>query len=285
MSFDALETSRYGGKPYELFRFTMGAQSWQYTSGEISRTHPTHGIFAPEVIDHTEVTYSGESSSGTITVNLPISNAVAALFVSFIPPDPVWLTIFAGHDGDAEIVTRFRGKIAKAEFSKNCALTILPEASSIRKKIPSMVYQQPCNRMLYSASCGASLTGNQWSFEVANVSADGLTVGVNPGAGASAAYVAYWQTAYSPTADADGPPSLAWGYMVSADGHRMMIGQHTNWYTMVLKAAVPGLNAGDVVTVVRGCRRTTRHCKHFGRLQVFNGFDQFPSKNPFNGVL
>jgi len=285
MSFDAMETSRYGGKPYELFRFTMGITSWQYTSGETSRTHPTHGVFAPEVIDHSEVTYSSEASSGTITVNLPKSNPVAAQFISFSPPDPVWLTIFAGHDGDAEIVTRFRGKVAKAEFPRECTLTILPESASIRKKIPSMVYQQPCNRMLYSASCGATTTGNLWTLKVGALSGDGLTITVDQAATESTAYVAYWQTQWSANADTNGPPSLAWGYMVSPTSQRMMIGRHPAWNQIVLKAPIPGVAVGTVVTVVRGCRRTTKHCKHFGRLQSFNGFDQFPSKNPFDGVL
>ena len=285
MSFDGLQTSRYLGEPYELYRFVSGTIVWQITSGEVERTHPTHGLFTPEVVHRTEIAQHQETNAGEIQVMLPLSSSIAQEFIVGVPANPIWLTIFAGHDGDSEIVTRFRGEVAKATFEEECTLVVQPETVALRKKVPGPVYQQACNRVLYSPDCGANMAANSWTVKVLSVAADGVTVSVDTGAPESAAYVAYWGTNWSASADTAGPPSLAWGFAQDADGHRMMIGSHPSANAFVLKTRLYGLAAGSVLTVVRGCRRTVKHCFFHGRLTNFMGFDRFPAKNPFSGVV
>lgn len=285
MSFDTLESSTYLGEPYELYRVTSGTRVWQITSGDIERTHSLHGVFTPEVVDRTEIAQHQETNAGEIQVHLPLSSAIAQEFIATMPSAPYWITIFAGHDGDSEIITVFRGMVAKAVFGDECTLTVQPESSAVRKKVPGPVYQLACNRVLYSSGCGASMEENLWTVKVGSIAADGVTIGVDTGASESAVFVSYWASHWSSSLDADGPPSLAWGFAQTASGLRMMIGTHPSANTFVLKARIYGLAVGDVLTVYRGCRRSIKHCRHFGRLSRFMGFDKFPSKNPFNGVI
>jgi hypothetical protein len=261
----------------------MGTKTWKLTSGEVERTHPLYGVFMPEVVDRSEISQNQESSSGDISVYLPLTTEVAQEFVAYAPPEPIWLTIFAGHDGDSEILSRYRGKVAKAEFGDDCKLIVVSEKAAIRKKIPGPVYQKMCNRLLYSAGCGASETGNSWDIVVASVAADGVTITVNEAL--SPAYATYWGGHWLSSGDNQNEPRLSWGFALDADGHRMMIASHPDVDTFVLKARMVGLTTGSTLHVVRGCRRNVKHCNFFGRLDRFSGFDFFPSKNPFEGTL
>lgn len=285
MSYDALQRSRYSGKPFELYRFTMGTTVWQVTSSEEIRTHPVHGLFTPEAISRSDISMNQETSSGELEINLPLTSAIAQEFIVTVPPLPIWITLFAGHDGDAEVITMFRGVIAKATFEEDCRLLAQPETAALRRKIPGPVYQTMCNRVLYSPDCGANSSAHSWTVKVGSIAADGVTVTVNAGATESAAYAAYWAANWSASADTAGPPSLAWGFTQDAEGHRMMIALHPSANVFVLKSRMYGLAVGDVITVFRGCRRTIKHCRAFGRQSSFMGFDIFPSKNPFNGVV
>lgn len=284
MSFDSKESSTAGGAPFELFKFTMGTRAWCFTSGEEERTYMTQ-IYVPETIDRSEISHNQETSSGSIEVTLPLESSLAAEFISFAPPEPMWLTIYAGHDDDSEIIRRYYGKVAQAKFGDVCTLTVQPQTVAVKKKIPGMVYQQNCNRMHYSAACGASEIApggiaNEWSVKVGSIS--GLRITIDAGAAENAAFVAYWQP-IDVTNDTV-IPTLSWGKAEDSDGRRMMIARHVSWNTFDLMAPLVGMAVGDIIVVTRGCRRTLKHCAFYGRTASFMGFDIMPASNPFQGV-
>lgn len=280
MSFDALESSTAGGRPYELYKFTSGTRAWYITSGDTVRTHMGQ-TYAPDTIDRDDIELNQETTSGTIEVRLPLSSELAKEFIPYLPPEPMWLTIFAGHDGDSDVIVRRKGRVVDAKFGDVCKLTVAPQTVAVRKKIPPAVYQQSCNRIHYSPACGAGTLGNSWSAKIGSI--DGLEITVDLAASESALYNAAWEF-YWPREEAE-YPRLAYGYMVSPDGRRMMISRHIDLGVFEIKAPVPGLAVGDVVQVFRGCRRTFDHCKFYSRTGQFLGFDIMPQKNPFQGVL
>lgn len=282
MSFDSKEASIYGAEPLELYRFTKGIEVYTYTSGDTEITYNAE-VYAPLPIDRSEIEQNRELESTQIEISIPIDSVLSQEFISYAPTDPIWLTVYAGHHNEAEVVTRFVGKVEQAEFTDVCKLKVRSSISAMRRKIPVATYQQACNRVHYSTACGANSAIHHWEFKVGAIAADGVTIDANQVAAESATFVAYWNSYWTAEPNAY-PPTLAWGYMLTAQGHRMMIGLHPSKFRIVVKARIPSLAVGDIVTVYRGCRRTLQHCSFYGRDAVYLGFDKMPSKNPFNGV-
>lgn len=288
MSFDALETSVYGSAPFDLYKFTMGDQAWYLTDGDEARVYQTQ-TYAPTAIKCTEIEQNRETNSGQIEVTIPLESELVAEFIAFVPPSPMWLTIYSGHDGDSEINVRFKGLVVQAKFDSECTIFIKPQLAAIRKKIPAPVYQQSCNRMHYSPQCGATEAsgafGSSWTLPVSAIS--GLDVTLDMAFG-SDAYIYWWNTflGYSlmPSTKLT-TPSLAWGMLQAPSGQRMMIAAHDTYNVVTLKAPVVGLQVGDTVKVVRGCRRTLANCAFYGRTASFMAADVMPKKNPFTGIL
>ena len=126
---------------------------------------------------------------------------------------------------------------------------------------------------------------NEWQIKIDEVTGEygGPVVTVDLLADESDAFVSeFGTTAFSQKEDLQ--PRLSYGFLLTASGQRMMIVEHLQPDTFRLKAPVIGLQAGDIVTVVRGCRRHLKHCAFFEQTKNFLGFDLMPSSNPFLGV-
>lgn len=285
MSFNTREASTYSGAPFELFKFSMGSRAWYLTSGEEPRTYMTQ-VYVPEAIDRDDIRLNQETSSGSLGITLPLESSLAKEFISFMPPEPMWVAIYAGHDGDPEVIRRYYGKVAKATFSDVCKLLVQPQTAALKKKIPAMVYQPNCNRMHYSAACGAievSPGGIPNRFHVQVSAISGFQVTIDPGS--SPEFVTAFGAGSGFPGNQETVPTLAWGKVVHDNTNRqMMIARHTTWNVVELMAPLVGLEVGDWVWVVRGCRRTVKHCAFYGRLASYMGFDLMPNTNPFMGV-
>lgn len=262
MSYAARETSTYSGEPFELYLFQSGADSWCLTSGDKARVY-NGKTYTPETMERTEIDQNQEAKSGEITVTLPRTHELASRFVSYIPTSPVSLVIFRGHDGEAEVVPNFTGRVAKAEFTDVCKLTVSSEADLLRKRVPCQRYQNQCNWVLFGAGCGVEKVNFCVNGTVASVNGDLVT---------------------SPVFAAKPSGWLAAGYFECGFDFRMIL-SHTG-DTIRLIAGISGLKAGDTFSAYAGCDRTGATCKSkFDNLARFRGFDKIPWKNPFDGGL
>jgi len=154
MTFDAREKSVHAGHPFELYLFQTETQSWHLTSAD--RAIIFNGqSYQPEAIHRTATSQGQELKSGSITVTVPKTHAIAQLFVSFIPATPLSLVIFRGHEGEpeSEIVTHFTGRVTTAIFGDDCELRVVPEQEVLQKRIPGPKFQKPCNHILYDSGC------------------------------------------------------------------------------------------------------------------------------------
>lgn len=278
MSYDAKENERFLGQPFELYRFTMGTLSWYLTSGDVPRTHETQ-TYAPDTIDRSEILQNGETDSGSIDVEVPLTSALAEEFLTFVPPYPMFLTIFGGHEGDSEIIVKFQGRVAQATFEKTCKMRVNSMLTAIRKKVPGPVYQTRCNRSLYAPGCDVSqvLHTKEGTIIAIDMNQTRLTLG-------GGTFEDYWLTRFP--ADKTLHPTLELGIAQAASGHRMMIAQHTDWNKIILKAPIYGLEVGQTISVSKGCFGTSKHCNAFGNMIRFLGFERMPNKNVFStGIM
>lgn len=264
MSYSAVETSRYSGAPKELYKFTCGVDKFCYTSGDGSETYNTD-VYAPDTIERTQIDQSQEQQAGSIDVTIMRDNAVAALFIPYLPVNPVGLTIYRRHRSDPETVTIFVGKVVTAKFEgSQVVLSCAPASQILQKKIPVNVYQRQCNLALYSTRCGVnkalfSATGN-----VTAVSGYTVTVpGVN-------SHIDGW---------------YAGGWIERSNGDMRFITGHAG-NDITLQAAFLDLTVGELVTVYAGCDRSESTCSlKFGNLVNHLGFARIPTKNPFSGSV
>lgn len=264
MTYSAVETSRYSGAPVELYKFTCGVNKWCITSGDTAVTY-LGDVYTPDVITRSSIDQSQEQGAGGIDVTVLRDNAVAALFIPYLPVQPVGLTIYRKHRSDAEVVTIFVGKVVTVKNTgTESEISCAPASQILQKKIPVNVYQNQCNLALYGTRCGVDKT---LFVENGNVSAiSGYTVTV-------------------PGMNTHGDGWFAGGWIQRVNGDmRFIVSQTGN--DIELQAAFVDLEVGELVSVYPGCDRAESTCNlKFNNLVNHLGFSRIPTKNPFNGSV
>ena len=156
MSYAARTTSTFLGQPFEGYWFSCGTSHWRYASGDVPRVILGQ-TYTPAAIARQEIDQCQELRAGQVKVTLPLDNPVAQLFLAYLPAEPVDLAVYGGQDGDAETVVVFLGRVASAEFSTVCELTVVPESDALKQQLPGLLYQIQCPRVLGGAGCGVDL--------------------------------------------------------------------------------------------------------------------------------
>jgi uncharacterized phage protein (TIGR02218 family) len=268
MSYDSRETSVSGGQPFELYQFQTESRSWYYTSGDVPRTYLGQAYNpSSDSIVRTATAQSSETKGTHVKVTVPKDNAIAQLFVSFIPSTSLFLTVFRGHDGEeeSEMKVAFTGRVLSGNFTTDdkCELDCAPDSELLQKRIASACFQKQCNRMLFDEGCGVDRTRFSTQGTITYVSVDGLTI--------KAAEFA---------SKRDGWWSM--GYIESGYDKRMVVAHSGD--TLTLMNALNGLAVGSIVTVYAGCDGRFSTCQmKFGNGVNFMGWPFIPTRCPFNG--
>jgi len=258
MSHDSAERSTYSGAPWEAYWFSWGAMNCRNTSGDKARTISGQ-TYEPAAIRRTEVSQSQELSSGSIQVEIPVDHPVAKLFVGFLPPQPVSLVIYRGHEGETETVTSYTGMVSSAKFGETCELTVVREQDALKRPVPAVKWQTQCPRQLFSKGCGVSKLAYLTAATIDSVA--GTTVKSSQFAAKPNDYF-----------------RAGW---IEAHGTCMAILSHTG-DTVVLFYPLAGLQPGDVAPVYPGCQGTEDDCENkFNNIPNHLGCARIPSENPF----
>lgn len=262
--YDFYERSDFLGEPVESFRFTQGANAWRFTSADTDQVLST-GTYVREAIVHDALDYSHEDTAGNATVRVPKDNVVASLFKFYIPPTPVFLTIFRKHRADPQTIVIFSGKVVSCSFEgPEAVLLCAPISQSLGKKVPGLVFGSQCKWNLYGVGC----TVNRAPFtDVGTVSGvSGLTV----------------RAAVFVTRPADWYKN---GWVETADGQRRFVVASAG-DAVTLMNPFRSLAVGAAITGFAGCERTETVCTtKFNNLVNHLGFPRVPTRNPFEGSL
>ena len=262
MSYDAIETSGAPSQTFDLYLFDTGSTVYALTNEDAPIAFGGR-TYQPATITRDEIELSQEQNSGQVVVKLPKSHPIATLFIPRLPPVPVTLIIYNGHVGDSEIVPVFIGRVASARYPDLCELTCVTDRDELKRKIPTLLYQPSCPRVLGDAGCGVDLASVTYSGTVGTVSAGGMILDVP--AFASIAH------------------SLTSGYLRRGGDIRFVMAHAGPRVTLM--TAIPGVAPGDTVEGTAGCAKTYGACVSFTNVEKFLGFDMIPKRNPFNGRL
>lgn len=264
MTYDAKETSRHEASPVELYRFTHGSTIYLYTSSDEQQTDGSE-VYDPTVISRSEINQSQEDNAGNIEVSVPRDNAVAALFIPYMPSTPVGLRILRQHrlDIDEEFIVAFVGKVLSCRFESDPSAAVLtcgPISEVFRRTVPGVIYQPQCNHALYSPGCGIDKLAFKVTGTVSAISGDTVT---------STAFGAFANGWFNN------------GWLQKGNDVRWVIDHVGNVVTLM--NPFQNLAVSDSVDAYPGCNRDEATClSKFNNLANHFGFSRIPTKNPFN---
>lgn len=264
IGYTTFETSPFLGDPVEGFEFTMGPDTYRYTSSAPAATFLGQ-TFAPEKIARTAMEFSQEDQAGNITISVPKGNAVAQLFVAFLPPFPVAIIIYRKHRPDDEVHVEFVGKVMSVTFEgAEARMVCAPVRSLLQKKVPGVVFQSQCNHNLYGIGCGVLKAAFKVTGTVVSISGSTLTAVVF------------------------GTKPDGWfnnGWVELAGGERRFIVSHVGTTVELMNRFVT-LTPGTSFDAYPGCDRTETVCREkFNNLPRHLGFARIPTRNPYDGSL
>jgi hypothetical protein len=262
MSYDSIEQSTADGQPWEIYLFETEGVSFRLTSADQTISYLGQD-YVPTTIHRTELEHTHEVISGQIKVYLPPAHAIARLFVPYMPPTPMSITIWGGHYGDSDVIVLFKGQISSSLFTDECELTCSSSLYIMQRQIPKKLQQMNCAHVFGDSRCTMNLElfTTFGTIAAVNATGDQLTV------------VAFGSV----------PHSLKAGYLVRGNDARMIV-DHTG-DVVTLLAPIPGLQVGDSVSGVAGCQHTYGACQAYGNTDNFLGFDLIPTINPFSGSI
>jgi uncharacterized phage protein (TIGR02218 family) len=261
MSFTAYEQSDYDGMPVELYRFSMGANLWLYTSADRVIPKLTEE-YQPVYITRSRLTNTGDYRKATVDITVGGDNPLALIYRSGWLSGTVMLTVFRHHYGDVDFTVIWKGRVinckwqgSTAELTSESASTMLSQASLRRH------YQVGCPHALYGSACGINEASYKVSGTLSVVTATLLTV---PGISA------YGNGYFT-------------GGMLQCNNELRMIVAHSG-DTVTIVDSIASAIVGNTVYLWPGCARTMDSCLNkFNNLDNYGGLPFLPSKNPFSG--
>lgn len=267
MTFDAREQSAQDASPVELYRFAHGSDVWTLTSGDEAFEY-LGDVYQPFELKRSAPQQSNERGRSGVTVSMPKDAAVAALYLRFVPPRPVSLTIFVVHRGDAEIVDFWTGRVRAVEWAGvEARLTCEPNEAQLKRWGLRQLYQSACNLVLYGLRCGVPRSAFKTTTTVAAAIITTTTI-------KAAVYAAF----------DDGWFNGGYIERPDANGDARMIISHVG-DTLVLLAGFEGLQGDERLFAYAGCAHDFATCSgaKFGAYtddgEAFGGCPTIPTRN------
>lgn len=271
-TFDQLERSTEGSRPFEIFKFALGAEEFRFTSAEDDVT-VSGELYEAIPIARGAVAVSPDDRGRTLDVTIPFSNELASRYLQIPPGSRATVTIRRlqrGTDDPSESILAFKGFVKSVAFpdQSTAVLTCLSLEGAATRTIPRFTYSGLCNHVLYDAQC--QVNPANFNLPTALVTAqDGSTITV---AGASGF--------------ADGFFSGGFVRLTSATSEFRLVVKHVgNVLTLLFTFSSPVVN--QTVDVFAGCNHLLNgDCNaKFNNADRFGGFPFVPNRNIFESGL
>jgi hypothetical protein len=268
-TYEDSEVSKHGGKPIELYRFVGTYQNFYYTSGQrvVNFQAPDEDApndYLPLALKRSAFTSTttDDSDGAEITVDLPVSTDLVAIYGFQISPPELVLTIFRGHTA-GEFVQAWKGDVDNVSVVRGTATIRVPSklASALSADFPNVYYQTPCNHTLYDPRCGIDFAA--WSETAAIVGIDGKSITLDT---------------LPPALDGN----LIGGDAILTSGERRMIVAQVD-EVITINYPFAGAEVGGSIVVAAGCDLAwAGDClTRFDNTKRHGGFPFIPPKNIF----
>lgn len=272
MTYETFETSQELSQPVEVYTFTVGATVFRYTSHEIDVTLGVED-YTSITISRTRIEKGASARSSTLTVNVPIDNAVSQLFTPSVPGQRVRVEIERYQRLDTptpEVIKIFDGfihSVAYVKGMKETEFACRPAIATLGRSVPKFKYRAACNHVLYDLGCKVDDTDP--TFRAAGFVVTGVLGNVLTVSGLSGTYADGWF-------DGGQVESL------TTTDFRLIRTHVGNDLTL----SFPFSTTPTTANVFAGCGHSIAVCKSkFDNVLNFGGFPFVPTKNPFQTGL
>lgn len=263
MSFQAYEESVEGGRPIELYHFTIGLEEFFYTSAEDTISYGGD-TYVSRQIKRNAPEQSTEEGRGKLELTMAGDDPVCSRYIGVAPPTPMYVTATRFHRGDLlDGRVLWSGRVISAAFINGaalCKITAVASESVMSRQIPHFKYQSLCNHFLYDDNCTVLAASYRFVGIASDVTGSLVTI-----AGIAADKGAGWAIGGKVVVGVDVRPVLA----QSGD---------------VLTLSMPFASdpTGQTVDVYAGCDHTITTCNSkFANAINYGGYPFVPTKNPF----
>lgn len=269
MTYNLIETSMQDARPIELYEYQRGTQFWRYTSADQNISFDSASYQAVPAMKRSNIEASTERARNALKIEAPRDWDIAEQYRTYPPSEPITLTVREFHDGDAEAVVVWVGRITSVEWEGSKATVIHePVSSSLKRPGLRRLYQRQCPHVLYGTACGVSEEAYAINSTVQTISADGLELSMSGTGEFASQYFA------------GGVARLSLG---SGQFERRMI-TISGSGLIVLGKPFAALAVGLQLRLSPGCDHTLTTCNtKFGNVANYGGFPFIPQKNPFGG--
>ena len=280
MTFAALEADHKTGNPVSLFLFVYGEGAndfYAYTNAEQDITFDDGDEVRGEIvysaipITHGKIESSGTLDKANLSVSMVESASITDL-VRFRPPSAIIsLIIRQGHfnDPDQQFLVKWSGRVLNFAIdgqSNEVTFSCEPIATMLKRNGLRRNYQYACTHPLFGTGCNANKVAA--SHTAAVMGKSGPQIALSP----------TWTTTPPPERFLGG--TAEWSLPDGRKEYRTIIKVESSG-VITLTGSVAGLDPGETVTMVLGCRHTMEDCSAlFNNIQNFGGCPYIPLKNP-----
>jgi len=261
------ENSLDTGAPFFLYEFKQGDSVFHRFTTLRDDFNDGTDVWSAIAITHTDVNHAEELSENTLTLTLPRTTSLEALFFNGAPEDAISFTLKRGHVGETDQVVYWKGRVVSHGSDRNQRLRIECESlfTSLRRSGCRARYTKACRHALYSHGCFVDKASFQTNGTLNSVNGLVLTVG-----GAETQADGYFTA----------------GMIQFPDGSLRFITDHTNDKITIDQRVryLSDVPPPFAVEVFAGCDRTLDTCRDkFNNLDNQGAFKFIPVKNPLGG--
>lgn len=184
MTFDTYESSTEGSQPIETIKFTLGSETFLYTSSEDQQTVSSL-VYEPIPIIRGSISQTPEDRDNIVDFTVDGNNPFARKYISVVPGNRASVTVqrLQRSDVGIEVVTLFEGFISSVKFEQDGLVAKIAAqsiAAATSRSIPRYTYQGLCNHVLYDSLCQVDDTDAAFRYTgtVLTVTDSSITVAV-----------------------------------------------------------------------------------------------------------
>lgn len=166
MAFDALERSRWGGQPIQLFIFQRQGTLWRFANSARDELLGGETFLGNSNITRGALRDSTEALKNNLEIVIPYlvdptsaefpnTQELGNLWRPYPPSDRVYVTCLTKHRGDDVAVIEWTGRVVSPKFTgTTLELTCEPTRSNGRRTGVQKRFQRDCWKTLYSQGLG-----------------------------------------------------------------------------------------------------------------------------------
>jgi len=243
----------------EVYRFELNGEVRRFTSADAALEYAGETYEPLDGLHRDDLEQTGESARSSLVVEMPATAFPASLFAGGVPDGVVLLRLMQRSSGAWRMI--WRGRVLSCEYQGIFArLQCEPWFTSLKAPGLRRMFTPSCPHDFCDWHCGLDPT--DWTVTDRVAAVDGTWL-------------------HLPRAGEMAEGSLCGGVLRFGGAAREVLG-HAG-ADLELMRALSGLKAGEYVSVLAGCDKSTATCAARGNLANHGGWPNIPHKDPTTG--